>query len=381
MENEKYAALRKKKKRRQARRLRRLLLTAECIVAAVLTLVLVGLTKLDNIDHLDLGTVAANQVSEAAKITLKGYTNIALFGIDNRSNGSFDSGQSDVIMVCSINNDTKEIHLVSVYRDTLMDVDGNGKYRKCNYAYNHGGPKAAVEMLNRNLDLDIKDFVSVDFRAVAEAVDAVGGIDLTITDDEIDPPGHHPGINAYIDEVADVTGRTAKHVQSGSQHVDGVQATAYCRLRYTASMDFGRAARQRIVLQKLFEKVKSASLKEQSALIDTLFSHISTSFTTGDLLVLAEAMKDYTIAPTAGYPFAKSTATPSNTIGSVVVPCNAIDNVKKLYSVLFGDENHEVSSTVENISTDIEDLTGLSAEDAVSYDPAYEDASGSSVMK
>lgn len=381
MENEKYAALRKKKKRRQARRLRRLLLTAECIVAAVLTLVLVGLTKLDNIDHLDLGTVAANQVSEAAKITLKGYTNIALFGIDNRSNGSFDSGQSDVIMVCSINNDTKEIHLVSVYRDTLMDVDGNGKYRKCNYAYNHGGPKAAVEMLNRNLDLDIKDFVSVDFRAVAEAVDAVGGIDLTITDDEIDPPGHHPGINAYIDEVADVTGRTAKHVQSGSQHVDGVQATAYCRLRYTASMDFGRAARQRIVLQKLFEKVKSASLKEQSALIDTLFSHISTSFTTGDLLVLAGAMKDYTIAPTAGYPFAKSTATPSNTIGSVVVPCNAIDNVKKLYSVLFGDENHEVSSTVENISTDIEDLTGLSAEDAVSYDPAYEDASGSSVIK
>ena len=381
MENEKYAALRKKKKRRQARRLRRLLLTAECIVAAVLTLVLVGLTKLDNIDHLDLGTVAANQVSEAAKITLKGYTNIALFGIDNRSNGSFDSGQSDVIMVCSINNDTKEIHLVSVYRDTLMDVDGNGKYRKCNYAYNHGGPKAAVEMLNRNLDLDIKDFVSVDFRAVAEAVDAVGGIDLTITDDEIDPPGHHPGINAYIDEVADVTGRTAKQVQSGSQHVDGVQATAYCRLRYTASMDFGRAARQRIVLQKLFEKVKSASLKEQSALIDTLFSHISTSFTTGDLLVLAGAMKDYTIAPTAGYPFAKSTATPSNTIGSVVVPCNAIDNVKKLYSVLFGDENHEVSSTVENISTDIEDLTGLSAEDAVSYDPAYEDASGSSVMK
>ncbi len=350
-------------------------------MAAVLTLVLVGLTKLDNIDHLDLGTVAANQVSEAAKITLKGYTNIALFGIDNRSNGSFDSGQSDVIMVCSINNDTKEIHLVSVYRDTLMDVDGNGKYRKCNYAYNHGGPKAAVEMLNRNLDLDIKDFVSVDFRAVAEAVDAVGGIDLTITDDEIDPPGHHPGINAYIDEVADVTGRTAKHVQSGSQHVDGVQATAYCRLRYTASMDFGRAARQRIVLQKLFEKVKSASLKEQSALIDTLFSHISTSFTTGDLLVLAGAMKDYTIAPTAGYPFAKSTATPSNTIGSVVVPCNAIDNVKKLYSVLFGDENHEVSSTVENTSTDIEDLTGLSAEDAVSYDPAYEDASGSSVMK
>ena len=98
-------------------------------MAAVLTLVLVGLTKLDNIDHLDLGTVAANQVSEAAKITLKGYTNIALFGIDNRSNGSFDSGQSDVIMVCSINNDTKEIHLVSVYRDTLMDVDGNGKYK------------------------------------------------------------------------------------------------------------------------------------------------------------------------------------------------------------------------------------------------------------
>lgn len=386
-----------------------MLLTIECVLIAVLSATLFVSAKFRKIDFQKLGPTSVNDISEAAMRTLNGYTNIALFGIDNRSNGNFDSGQSDVIMVCSINNDTKEIRLASIYRDTIMDVDGSGKYRKCNYAYAHGGAKEAIDMLNRNLDLDIDDFVAVDFRAVTEAVDAVGGIDLGITEDELNPPGHHPGINAYIEEVADVTGKKAHSIQGpGPLHADGVQATAYCRLRYTASMDFGRAARQRIVLQKLFAAVHSASPKELGRLVDSLFPCISTSFSPANLLQLAGAVKDYTIAGTTGYPFKKSTATPSNTIGSVVVPCDAASNVSELHKWLFTESgtgissekdeaeassaisdserssivnDSDVSSTVKRISSGIEEITELTAEDAVDFDPAYEDASGDSVSK
>lgn len=369
----------KKSRKARRRKARKVLLIIEIIILIILLLALFVMLKFGKINFQDIGETITNPISEESKLTLKGYTNIAFFGIDNRSNGNYESGQSDVVMVCSINNDTKEIRVVSVYRDTLMDVDGEGKYRKCNYAYAHEGVTGAINMLNRNLDMDIKDFVAVDFNAVAEAIDAVGGIDLTITDAEINPGGGHPGINAYIDEVADVTGREGGHVKAGEQHVNGVQATAYCRLRYTASMDFGRAARQRVVLQKLFDKVKTANLVELNNLVDAVFDDISTSYSAGDLIALASAVKDYSLAGTAGYPFAKATGEPSKTVGSVVIPCTVESNVKELYKYLFNEEDHQCSSTVEEISQSVVNETGMTEADAVDYDASFEDASGTSV--
>lgn len=370
---------RKKSRKARRRKARKVLLIIEIIVLILLLLLLFVMLKFGRIDFQDIGETITNPISEESQITLKGYTNIAFFGIDNRSNGDYGTGQSDVVMICSINNDTKEIRIVSVYRDTMMDVDGSGKYRKCNYAYAHEGVEGAINMLNRNLDMDIKDFVAVDFNAVAEAIDAVGGIDLEITEAELNPGGGHSGLNDYINEVAEVTGREGGHLKAGLQHVNGVQATAYCRMRYTASMDFGRAARQRVVLQRLFEKVKQANLLELNSLVDAVFDDISTSYTAAELMSLASAVKDYTMAGTAGYPFTKATAELPQPIGSVVVPCTVDSNVKQLYEYLFNETDHECSSTVENINAEVIGKTGLSEADAIDYDASFEDASGSSV--
>ena len=175
----------KKMTRSQKRRKRRK--TILIIEVIVLLLLLAGLflwLKVGLINWDDLKNLKTNNLNEETQDLLDDYTTIALFGVDNRSTGNYDSGNSDSIMICSINNNSKEVKLVSVYRDTCLDVDGDETFRKCNYAYNHGGPQEAIEMLNRNLDLNIQKYVSVDFYALAEAVDALGGIEFEITVEE-----------------------------------------------------------------------------------------------------------------------------------------------------------------------------------------------------
>ena len=139
--------MRKRKKRR-----RRILIAELVILVLLIGGVYVG-SKLGMINFSQL-IAGTNALDEETRKLMEGYTTIAVFGVDNRSNGDYDTGNSDVIMLANINNETKEVKLVSVYRDTAMDVDGDGTLQKCNYAYNHGGPDEAVEMLNRNLDLE-----------------------------------------------------------------------------------------------------------------------------------------------------------------------------------------------------------------------------------
>ena len=193
----------KKLTRSQMRRKKRkrLLIIEVIVLLIVLALLLVWL-KLGKISWDDLKNLRVNKLDDETEELLSGYTNIALFGVDNRSNGNYDSGNSDSIMICSINNTTKEVKLISVYRDTSLDVDGDRTFRKCNYAYNHGGPQQAIEMLNRNLDLNIQKYVSVDFYALAEAVDALGGVQVNITGDEAN---YMNGTGGYIAATAAVT--------------------------------------------------------------------------------------------------------------------------------------------------------------------------------
>ena len=376
MGSEEYGKTRKKSRKARRRKARKVLLIIEIIVLIILLGFLYIMLKFGRIDFQDIGETTKNEVTKESQEVLKGYENIALFGVDNRSNGQYDGGNSDSIMIASINNDTKEVKIVSVYRDTCMDVDGEGKLRKCNYAYNHGGAKAAVNMLNRNLDMDISDYVAVDFYALAECVDAVGGLDLTISEKEASVMNKE-----YISYTSDIVGKKSKKVQAGeSVHCDGIQTVSYCRVRYTASGDFGRAARQRIVLQKLIAKMKSANILELNNLIDSLFDDISTSLSVGEITSLASAVRDYTLAATYGYPYKKAGINPGKTYGDLVVPCTVEDNVKQLYSDLFGEQDHQASSTVKNISEKIETFTGLGADDANDYKAEYEDASGDAVV-
>ena len=156
-------------------------------------------------------------------------------------------------MICSINKKTGETRLVSVYRDTLLNI-GGGDYRKCNAAYAFGGPQQAVAMLNANLDLNITDFVTVGFEGLAETIDALGGIDLEITEEEMEY------MNSYMDDMYYEIGTEYDEVADwGMQHLSGIQATAYCRIRYTAGDDFRRAERQRTVLMLTMEKARKAN--------------------------------------------------------------------------------------------------------------------------
>ena len=304
--------------------------------------------------------VKTNDMTVETQEVLSGYWNIALFGVDNRENGEFDTGHSDTIMVCSINNDTKEVRLVSVFRDTLLEVE-EGSLQKATNAYQYGGAKAAIEMLNTNLDLDIEDYVSVDFKAVTDAVDAVGGVEIELTEEEARIMN-----NNYIPEVAKVTEKAANYVSGGYQTLDGVQATSYCRVRYTAGNDFKRAERQRTVVMKLVEKAKQASLMELNDLINAVFPNIQTSLSSTQLISLAKQYKDYELVDTVGFPFEKITDTVGSK-GSVVIPVTLEKNVDELYTYLFGDEEHEHSEKVRELSEEIINLTGYDEGDEVDY--------------
>lgn len=301
----------------------------------------------------DQSEVQVNEgISEEVVQTMKGYTTVALFGLDTRKAGQLGKGnRSDTMIIASINNDTKEVKLVSVYRDTYLDLT-NGKYNKCNGAYSAGGPKQAVEMLNKNLDLDIEYYVSVDFAALTKVVDLLGGIEIDVDESEIEH------LNNYTEETSEVTGvKTTKLTQTGLQTLDGVQATSYCRIRYTAGDDFKRTERQREVIMEIVNKAKSASITDINSIIDAVFPMIATNYTNDQLIAMAPEMIGYDIVDTAGFPFDKATGTISGK-GSCVIPVNLAENVKQLHEYLFDNATYTPSSEVQAISDQITSDTG-----------------------
>lgn len=354
------SASRSKKKKHRI-----IIFTIEILLLLVVLACLFVWSKYQKLDHQPdmIGTedIINEDMDESVQEVLKGYTNIALFGLDNRSNGSFDAGNSDVIMIASINNDTKEVRLVSVFRDTFLNVSSDGSYnfRKANYAYNKGGAEEAIRMLNRNLDLDIQDYVVVDFQAVTEAIDLLGGVEVEIDAAEA------KWMDFYINETAQVTGREAHSItQPGTYTLDGVQATSYCRIRYTAGDDFKRAQRQREVISKMVEKVKQADLLTINKIIDSVLDDISTNFTAGEMISMATQLMSYELADTTGFPFRLTTADLGGKKGSVVIPCDLVTNATDLHKYLFNEYNYTPSNTVTSYSQAIVQETGKGADDA-----------------
>ncbi|MCI9124112.1 MAG: LCP family protein [Eubacterium sp.] len=354
------SASRKKKKKHKV-----IIFAIEFFVLIILLAALFVWSKYQKLDSRPdfIGTddYMNTDIDETAQEVLKGYTNIALFALDNRSNGNFESGNSDVIMVASINNDTKEVRLVSVYRDTFLNVndDGTFNFRKANYAYNKGGAEQAVKMLNRNLDLDISDYVVVDFQAVTEAVDLLGGVEIEIDAKEAE------WMNFYITETAQVTDHEAHLIDTpGVYTLDGVQATSYCRIRYTAGQDFKRAQRQREVLSKMVEKAKKADLLTINKIVDSVLDDVSTNFTAGEILSLVSQLMSYELADTTGFPFRLTNVTLGNK-GDCVIPCDLSSNVTDLHKYLFNDYDYTPSNTVQKHSEAIIAESGKGAQDAV----------------
>ena len=353
---------RKKMTRRQRRKRKLILFIVEVLVILILLaalFVIIKLNKLNNTGDLDEDKLNINIDAKTQEL-LDGYTNIALFGIDNRSTGKYESGNSDCIMIASINNDTKEVRLISVYRDSFLAVDDDDNLRKLNAAYAKGGPTGAVAALNKNLDLDIKEYVAVDFNAVMEVVDALGGIELDISSKEAET------MKIYINEMNEVMGTNGTAVSGpGLQTVNGIQALDYCRDRYSGGDDYGRTERQRTVISKIVEKAKAASLPTLNKVIDKLFPDISTSLSSSEILGLAAGIKDYELADTQGWPFQLTTERMGGKLGDVVVPTDLETNVNLLHQYLFDVEDYETTQTVKNISKSVINESEKTASDTV----------------
>ena len=297
----------------------------------------IGMMQQVELDEADLG------ISEQAQENLSGYRNIALFAVDSRDDNLEKGNRSDGIIIASINNNTKEIKLISVYRDTYVQIEGHG-LDKITHAYSYGSAPLAVKTLNTNLDLNITEFATVNFDAVAEAVDALGGVTINIES------------QSELDETARVTEKSnAKVTSTGKQNLNGVQAVAYARIRYTSGGDYKRTERMRTVLEAMLTKLKTKNISEINNFVDTILPEVYTNITAGDIFGLVPSLMDYKVVESIGWPYETKGITLDRWYG---VPVTLESNVKQLHQEAFGEPNYEPSSTVKEISNSIISKTG-----------------------
>lgn len=323
-------------------------------------------SKLDKINQpvLDDSKIKVNQevqdFIDSQESTLTGYTTYALFGIDHREKNTALGGEnSDTIIIASVNNDTKDVKLVSVYRDTLLNL-GNDTYSKANAAYAYGEAEQAITMLNTNLDLNISEYATVNFNALTTIIDDLGGLDMDMSYAEIDH------MNSYCVETSEETGKDYTPIELPDRpddieavqyhyHLNGVQATSYCRIRYTASLDMGRTERQRRVIQMIVSKAKSAGLGKIFKIMDDVFTMVTTSMTKDEILQLLPTLIGYSVDDTTGFPTSYKF---SNVKGSIIVPTTLETNVIELHKFLYGDEAYTPSATVKANSEKILEIVG-----------------------
>lgn len=338
-----------------------------CVAGSAALYVMAKWNQIDTQEIKAEDLIINQEVKQNKEVDLgEGYTNVALFGVDSRDGNLGKGNRTDCIIVASLNNETKEIKMVSVYRDTLLDLS-EGTYQKCNAAYSYGGPVMAINMLNMNLDLDIQDYVTVDFGAISDAIDLLGGVEIDVTDEEA------KYLNKYLQETANSAGKEAHFLDSGGHLLlDGAQATTYARIRSTAGGDFTRTERQRLVIEKMFEKALTADLGTINAIIDAVFPQVSTSFTLQEILTYASAYSQYTLGDNIGFPIDQTTDTLSG-LGSIVIPQDLVSNVTQLHEFLFGTTDYTPSSTVQTINANIISTVN-SAGSASSSDSDYDDS-------
>ena len=360
------SAAARKAMRAKRRRRKILLVCVEFLILGGALLWIWTNAKMDKINtdkSFQAKDVKNEELSKETKDVLGQYTTIALFGLDNRENSSYSSGNSDVIMMARIDKDTKEVRLVSVYRDTFLkmtDLDNTEAYSKANAAYAVGGPEQAVRMLNTNLDLDIQEYVSFDFSAVAEAVDILGGVEIEITEEEC------VHLNNYCIETSKVTGKSYDPLPGGGTYnLDGVQAVSYGRIRYTAGDDFKRTERQRLVVNKMVEKALKSDIGTINDLIDAVFPQIKTSLGKTELIAMAMDAFHYKLGESRGFPFDLRNKVVSisyqKSNADCVIPKDLSSNVKQLHDFLYGTTSYTVTDSVQGISDEIAYRTGVSA--------------------
>ncbi len=307
--------------------------------------------KLGKVNYVEI-TSEDLEVTEGVEEKMEGYRTIAIFGVDSRSNELVKGTRSDCIILATINEKSKEVKLISVYRDTYLEITGRD-LDKVTHAYAYGGAGLAISTLNTNLDLNIKEFITVNFESVVDIVNAVGGISLNITNEEL------KYINNYIDEINKVIGNKSSHItKTGHQNVNGVQALAYGRIRYTAGGDYKRTERMRDIMMAVANKAKGMNVGQLNKLADTLLPKVYTNINSGEIISLIPQLAGYKIIDSTGWPY--------NTKGATIngvwygPPITLESNVKELHEKVYGQTGYEPSEKVKEISQRIVKKTGYS---------------------
>lgn len=291
-----------------------------------------------------------SQLSVSENKKLSEYRNVAIFGVDSRADDYGKGNRSDCIIIASINNKTHDVKLISVYRDTYVNIQGHG-LDKITHAYSYGEAPLALKTLNENLDLNITEFVTVNFDSVSDAVDALGGIKMNITDAETQY------INGYIDETSRVTGKTSKHItKAGTYVLDGVQAVAYSRIRYTAGGDYKRTERMRDVIEAMLTKLKTKSIGQINTIANKILPQVYTNLTMTDLLSMAPAVASFNVGESIGWPYKTKGATLNKVWYGV--PITLESNVQELHQQVFNDTNYEVPTKIKTTSQQIVNKSG-----------------------
>lgn len=350
---------RQERERSRRRRRRRIIamIVAECFALVLIFGYGYFLRKWNLIQRPDFdeSVVKNTDISMETEEKMKGYWTIAVFGVDARDKAIAKGTNADVNIICNINLDTGEIKLVSVFRDTYLNISKDGSYNKINQAYFLGGPEQAVQALNRNLDLNITDYMTFNWKAVADAINVLGGVDVELSKAEF------YYINSFITETVKATGVASSHLKSaGMNHLDGVQAVAYGRLRLMDT-DYARTERQRKVIKLAFEKAQKADFDTLNRVLGVVFPQVATSMNINDLFTSLKMINRYQLGETTGFPQARGDANMGRK-GAVVVPQTLESNVVKLHEFLFGDEAYTPSDTVKSISAKIASDTGMYTE-------------------
>ena len=287
----------------------------------------------------------------------KGYYTVAVFGVDSRDGNVEKGALSDVNMIVNVDRESGDIQLISIYRDMYSMIDEDGKFHKFNQAYVEGGPEQALETLNRNLDLDIKDYITVNWKAVIDAINILGGVDLEITDAEF------KYMNSFIAKTVEATGVGSYELEhAGMNHLDGVQAVAYARLRLMDT-DFNRTERQRKVVSLAFDKAKNANFSTLYSILVAVLPQTSTNVGIDNLIPFAKDISKYHLSETTGFPFDKDTKKMHKR--DYVVPITLKSNVIALHDMLYGKipgYSYTPSETLVKISNKIIKDTGMGAD-------------------
>ena len=366
-ENYKYGAYERNKEREEENNMRKKKkmnkgLKIFLIILLVLVIIIVGLGvagytfvngKIGKMQKENIDTTAVG-INEETKQELKGYRNIALLGIDSRADDYGLGNRSDCMMIASINQETNEIKLISVYRDTYVYVMENGTKRldKITHAYSYGGAQNTLKSLNEAMDLNITEFVTVNFDAVIAAVDSLGGVYIDIDNSEI------KYINDYIDATSQSSGIKSTHVtKTGRQKLDGVQAVAYSRIRYTSGGDYKRTERMRTVVEAMLSKAKTLGVSQLNSFADTILPKIRTNISSGDIWGLVPKLAAFKVTNSIGWPYETKGITLDRWYG---VPVTLESNVIKLHKEAFGQDDYELPETVKEMNNAIIKKTGYS---------------------